>query len=380
MARDPNRLIPDELKGRNTVLSNIPIVGDFIGHASAVDAILAVVIPTFATMMILQQLPEAINRYSIFVMIIVAAIGFGFLAVIPSYTSLTGIIKQYIQFRRSASVSRLTPEGQEDTEVKNRIWEVQESTVEKHHVERIYVDQGVIERDDGTIVGAMKVSGTNLDQAPQEAINRATQQFSNFVNQNLDFKVQIYLTTRRFNPEKYLEKYMDRLEDTDVQNNEILNIYLNHYIERTPQFLSRFYYREYYVLVPVTAWDVKRSEQQGGILDLGVIPGVGDLLSELFGQSGVGELTETQLKQRQIDEARKRMQRFKQGGIAPLEGADADIITDANEYASIIKEFWLGRDFELKGEENFVRESPVVAGKTDFEFGTKPPQEEGDEQ
>jgi hypothetical protein len=362
--KDPTRITAGDLTGQSTLLEGLPFVGEFLSNASARDFIYAVVIPVFGTMLLFEQLPDQFSQYGVYAIFIVALLGTGLVAVIPEYTSLSGLLNQYKIFKTRASESRMV-ESSEDEKVNHRKWETSESTIEKTHVKKVYGDEGVIERDDGVIVAAMKVEGMNLDKATQRTQNEATQSFRNFLNSSLDFPIQIYLTTRKFDSTEFLQKYEDRLEDSEIQENPIMEMYLNHYIERTPIFLSQQYYREYYILVPVSTWDVRRESREGGSLNFESIPSFGDFLAELFGSSDVGKLTDDQIKQRQIDEAKKRMRKIKQAGIAPLDGARGNILEDANEYSALIKEFWEGRDMSNRDNSELIRNQPISMGRLD---------------
>jgi hypothetical protein len=364
--KSADRITVKELSGQNTLLNTLPFIGDLVGNASMKDVVFAVVIPVFTTMFVFEGLPSQFSSYGIYAILIVAAVGFGVVAAVPNYTSLSSLIKQFKIYKTRASENRIS-ESEEDEELEHRSWESTESTIEKTFVEKIYGDEGMIERDDETIVGAMRVRGMNLDTATARTQSDATQSWKNFLNTGLDFPIQIYLSTRRFDPDNYLDKFENRLNDEEIENNYIMDMYLNHYIERTPVFLSQQYYREYYIIVPVNEWDIRRKSREEGALDLSVIPGIGELLAELFGSSDVGRLTESQVKKRQIDEARTRLQTIKKNGIGSLDGAEAEIITDANEYAALIKEFWEGRDMSFKENSNMVRNNPVVMGESDTE-------------
>lgn len=349
------------------MIGNLPIIGDIIGDASIRDVIFALLIPLFITMTIVGSLPESYGNIGFGIMLIVFLLGVSVLAAVPDYTSFSGLISTYLSFKRRAKESRKV-NSETDEEVEHRIWETSESTVEQTGVSKIYGEKGVIEREDGAIVGAMKINGANLDTATERSVREVTQQFANFVNNNLSFPIQIYLTTRRFNPETFLEKYENRLDDPEIQGNDMLELYIDHYTDRTPRFLSRYYYREYYILIPVTVSDVVRESREEGALNLSAIPGgIGELLADLFGSSSFGEITEKQIKQRQIDEVKKRLEKVSRNGIEGLGDANAEVITDANHYAALIKEFWEGRDLSFKRDKNFVRETPVVSKQNNKE-------------
>lgn len=362
---NPSRLIPNDLHGRNTLIGGLPIVGDFVGDASPKDVLFAVIIPTFIVMNLIEMLPPSISQYGAFIILGVIGIGFSLIAAIPDYTTLSGLINQFRTFHGKANESRRGGTKNDD-KIEHRTWETTESTVDKTHIKKLYGNKGVIERDDDVICGAIKINGINLDTATEQSVAQATEGFANFLNSNLDFPIQIYMTTRKFNPEKFLEKYEDRLEDPEIQDNAPMQMYIQNYMQRTPQFLSQHYYREYYIIVPVSRWDVRQSSREEGALDLSVVPGIGDILAEVFGKSDVSQITEDQIKQRQIDECWKRMQKIKQNGLDNI-GADATIIDDVNHFAALIKEFWEGRDMAYKRDKEFVRSDPIVHGETDLQ-------------
>lgn len=361
MVDNPHKLIPDKLKGRNSLVGNIPGIGDRLGHVSFMDVVVTVIGPVVLTLFLLGVVPPFIQEYSIPILVAVALVGFTFLMIIPPYTSITSLFQMWRDFHKTPNDIRAVTDGG-DPDIDLRTWELDKSTVDFTGVEKIHSNRGVVEREDGVIVGGIRVEGTNLDSSTERETIQKTESWTAFLNNSLDFPIQIYLTTRRFNPKPFIKKYEERLEDPEVQSNPILSMYIQDYSRRAPEFLSSQFYREYYIIVPVKKSEVlKDSGGSKGLFNFEAIPGIGELLAIFLGrESG---LTDEQVRNRQIDEVEKRIDKIRHAGLENIGSSGEQI--NANEFAALLKEFWEGKDMSHRMDEEFVRSSPIVVGDAD---------------
>lgn len=369
---NPHKLILNDVGEGSTLTGNIPVVGEYIGKASFMDLIYAIFLPMIATSALVNNLPESIAQYDIFIIIGAAGIGALILIAIPEYTTLSGLLKLYRDHKRQPKERRLlTDGGDSDDKIDRRSWEMEGDTIEVTGVERLISarhggqDVGFVERDDGDVVGVIKVDqGVNLDTGTDGQVSRSVESFASFLNHSLDFPVQFHLTNRKFNPDNYLEKYEERLNDEEVIDNPVLQTYIEQYTKKSRQFYDTTLIREYYVVIPVSKSDVRQREPDSGLLNVSAMPGIGPVLSELLGASDQRNLHEDYIVDRQVKEVNNRMDKFVNAGIQGLNGASASKL-DVDECATLLKRFWEGRDMGHREGDSLVRSHPVVKGEPD---------------
>ena len=132
------------------------------------------------------------------------------------------------------------------------------------------IDNGVVVRRDGTLIGVLAIAATNLSLKSPDEQQATMSAFQNFLN-TLDFSVQIVVHSRAFDVRPYLETLKARLE---VIPEELLRLQTTMYIEyiRNITMNQNIMQKEFYVVVPYASLDI-------------LTPSKGGLFSKLFGGS-----------------------------------------------------------------------------------------------
>lgn len=239
--------------------------------------------------------------------------------------------------------------GSEESEQKDlpsrdkvRVWEASRRTQDLTFVDRVHVDDHVIERLDGAFVGGLKVSGVNLSLASQDVKQRTVGQLAAFLNDN-EHQIQIYVTTEPFDFDEHVQHYNDRQNDRDIQERPILEELLFSYRASTLKATGAHgtNTRRYYILVGVEASEIAAKDRDVDWKErLSKLPVFKRFVS-------VETPSEEEAHAEHVDEVHRRLQLVKEG-LAGVEGLHTAELT-ANELAVLQAEFWTGRDHAVRG-------------------------------
>lgn len=368
-----SRRIPDNLGGTDTIFDNAPIVG----AVQAMDGIIAFAPSLFTLFLFESFLPPGIN----FIGFIFSGIIFfcGILALLakPQYLTLQQWISDIRRFRNEPSTYRKAlpnGEGGDDTDESVESIEVnsERDTRTKINLERIYPRFGAIERPDDTVVGIIRVRGLNLDSANQETIARSISQFDNLINQQLREDIQLYMPMQQYDPTRQVDMYEERLEESQVvQNDPLLQEYINDRISFITAMSIGSYIRRFYVVCQVPRKEVVTKEAQaseGKRLFEKALPGsFGELAGNIYVliKGGDTMMNEEDLKLRQLEELedkRAQLANMFEGHL----GTKTEEL-DADEVGVLLKEFWEGVHVSEDEKEGFIRRNPYVKGELDRE-------------
>jgi hypothetical protein len=353
---DASRRIPDKIGGTDALFENLPV----IGVVETSDAILPIVF-TFTVFLISEALlPSSLGAIAIGLFILSVILSFLALFFKPNYQSLNEWVWSTITFqleekeihKQIRTDGGISADGTPITD--------DEDTRERTRVSRIFPAADAIERTDGTVVGVVRLTGTNLDTATPERRRTVINELSNYVNSNLEHRVQLYLPMRKFDPTEQIQRLEDRRDDDDID--VLFDEYVQDRINWMNAVASEAYIREYYVVVPVSEFEVKTgaagSEQFASQLE--ELP-AGDILRDIhyamFGARGTN-LSEREVKTRQLEELQSRRREIANGMAV---GSDNNTqIVEADELGVLLKEFWEGRQIRTAESENFIRRRPLV--------------------
>lgn len=234
-----------------------------------------------------------------------------------------------------ADTGRVEQRDAEETE-ETRVWEVSGTrTQELTPLERIHVDDHVMERHDGSYVAALRVSGVNMAMESGESRSATVDEFAGFLNDN-EFPMQIYVTTEQYGFEEHANQYEERIYDSDIRKRPILEQLLADYTntalrQATTQGIRT---RQYYVIIPVSPDDVESMRSETSVSDnLAELP-----VLNRFMQGD--QTTEAEKHRERLDEADRRV-RYIGGGIGGITGLSATRVS-AGELALLGSEFWSG--------------------------------------
>lgn len=229
-----------------------------------------------------------------------------------------------------------------------------ETAREYTQVQLVHPDRDTIERQDGAVVGAVQVDPPMMGLASLEEWTRKADGFENFLNTTVEFPVQLYSTTQTFPVEDYLQQFEQRLDDEDVEDNPQLESMIERYVDWYGDAVTgrESTIREHYVIVTVHPREV-RFEKYGLIGQFADLPGVGLLLTALFGPSEIAE------REALFEELDTRIRRV-ENGIREIEGCRAHRL-DTTAITGLLRTYWTGVEEPQLASEAF-RTKPMVGG------------------
>ena len=240
-------------------------------------------------------------------------------------------------------------------------WHTETRTQDLHWIDEFPLGADAAFRRDGYLVGAIEATSANMTLAGRDKWADNVDIFEDFLENTLDFDIAVYLPTRRFRKGEYVERHRDRLSDDDVQSNPVLEAVCADYTDWMDVKLgsSSTATRRNYVLVPVGKHEVRHLEDEETISkNLASIPLAGRAFRRL-GLTGETELSEAEIRHRQIETLDRRLELVEQNCLNELSGCSAQRVTDG-ELAELVYAHWEGEEFE--GDMgDLLRRYPVVS-------------------
>ncbi|WP_256393037.1 hypothetical protein [Natronoarchaeum rubrum] len=223
------------------------------------------------------------------------------------------------------------------------------------YLERVYPDDDVLERTDGTLFGLIQVDPPSMALATSEQWHAQAAAFSDFLDTVVEFPIQIYSTTREFPVEEYLTHYEERRSDPDVQANPQLESLIDEYVEwyRTDLEERRMTIRDHYIIVSVAPEEVQ-FERESLTQKVARIPALGLLVRAWFAPRA------EERHEAMLTALTGRLQRV-ESGIREMDGCGAHRI-DAEDATQLLSEFWAGESTEYADLQSALRTRPLVGG------------------
>ena len=138
-----------------------------------------------------------------------------------------------------------------------------ESTQELTNVRRAWPGAGAVQRTDGTMEAFLEVEPANMDFAMSDDWMAVQDAAEEFANNELEYPLTFYATTRSFPVERLVRKLDDRLDDSDVEANPAFHDLLTEYRNRRPTELADTQQLRYFLGVEVEKLEVyQRYEQE----------------------------------------------------------------------------------------------------------------------
>lgn len=236
------------------------------------------------------------------------------------------------------------------------------------HIERFYPEANVVERTDGHLVGAIKLEPTNMNFAEDDDWRRVTEACTQFVNQSLDYDLQLWVTTRSFPIDDYVQQLRDRQTDADVRGSPVLDAVIEETVQERPRMLEEAGTElvHYYAIVDVGPTEVinpKRGDKSA-LEKLGEIPILGIPFQAFAGYRA--DLTEQRRRARMFDKVDHRLGTIESELIREIEGYDSRRVT-VGEWVAMNQHFWEGiePDFDVaKSESASVTQQPASTGES----------------
>ncbi|WP_158057932.1 class I SAM-dependent methyltransferase [Halorussus halophilus] len=249
------------------------------------------------------------------------------IVITPSHLTPQEWVTQILRFKRAPKQRSIVGQiPDEQTEVLTGI-------------ARFDAESDAVERDDGTLVGGVRVDPANMALATDEEWQAAADALGQALN-SLEFDIQIRSTARRVETDDLLAGYDTRLDDPDVRENEVLQELIKVYQRDLPhEFRTRgTSVREYQILIPVRIHEVQLAER-GALARLETVSVIGPFLGLLGAEST--RLTDEEIERAQHELLTER-RRTIEDAIRGLESCTAEAVTAAT-LASWVEEAWTGR-------------------------------------
>jgi len=250
----------------------------------------------------------------------------------------------------SMETAQQNPEEQPMT----KAYEMNSRTQNEIHIERIHKQGGGVERTDGAVVGAVKVDPANMALAANREWEQIVNDWEGYLDNTVDYPIQIYSTTKTFPVEEYMSQYNSRLNDPDVKNRPVLKALIQSFTSWYSEYLGYqgTNQREFYIVIAVQEHEVHQTQKDETAIDrLAEKPVIGRVFQRLK-ENQQEEYEDDELKQEQLRMLNQRLGSAQQG-IRRLQDCSARRIT-ATEHAVVLKEYWGG--VELNFSENAVQD------------------------
>ncbi|ERJ07363.1 hypothetical protein HLRTI_000404 [Halorhabdus tiamatea SARL4B] len=297
----------------------------------------------------------------------------------PPYANATEWITTNIKYLRRASEYTNRADAHLDTD--NRIQaiiETPKTTREITQVARFYPPHGIIERTDGSYAVVLRYSPPNMDFSLSQDYRQLMNTISNGYNNKIDFDVTFHATTRPVDMEEHFEILADRLDDPDVENNDIFQALIQEMLEDRQQMLMESDTEIVHFYFIISADDHDIAEVTGG--DDNATD-----RSFLFGLFGEDEKTPEEIdediaKERRIrsvlDKRARAVSSLVSGGEKITEDASIDRV-DCIEAAALLESFWTGQKVTLDPEEESdpIPRDSISLGPTPGHIDIKHPAE-----
>lgn len=268
--------------------------------------------------------------------------------------------------KQPAEINNVSSPAESDNSSLRDAVQEDRSTSEFTNVQRFYPEKDAIERTDDRLVGALKIEPPNMDFATPDDWVRVMTACEEWVNKSLEpgFEVQLYVTTRSFPIDAYIENLQHRLSDEDVRKNAVFEAMIQETIEQRPLQLqdAGTEVPHFYMIVDVGEDDI--SNPAGGdkspLQKLVDIPIVGipiELVTSIR-----GDVTERRQRVQMGTQLERKLQRIESNLIQGIEGYDSRRVP-IEEWVAMLGHFWEGEEPDFDSEERQrIRAQPAVTG------------------
>ncbi len=234
-----------------------------------------------------------------------------------------------------------------------------EQTQDLTHVAHAWPGAGALERTDGTMIGMVELLPSNMDFAMSGDWAQRQAIAETFANNELDFPLTLYATTRPFPVDRLVERIDDRLTDEDVKQNAAFERLLTEYRETRPEEMAGTQEIRYYLGVEVSPFEVyhESSEEQTPLERLTQIPLLGLVITPFVTRRE--RLTEAEVRARLFDAVEARCRTLETEFIGKQQGWAARRLPTTEQFLLSV-EFWNGAVHEYGTPDESIRSEPVL--------------------
>lgn len=286
----------------------------------------------------------------------------GIVFVTPSYMTSMQYLRALREFLQRPKELLYTNNPDMDPDSYFDRIEEEQTTTELTHVQRYY-DRGVIEREDGKLLAAVRLEPQSMDFAQGDDWAAVTRTAEEFANNSLDFDCQFYVTSRRFPVESYTNELEARLEDEDIASLPMMRATLKELIQERPKELEEANLAplHFYAIVSVGQGEVvtDTTADTSALEKLSKIGGLGIAFS-IFA-SMRDNLDDLHTRARMLRKLDERVSSLESGLVRNIEGYDSSRVSTA-EWVLTLEDYWKSQTMDFNQFEGVAESAPIVGG------------------
>jgi hypothetical protein len=279
-------------------------------------------------------------------------IGYDLVRSTPPYCDVMDWIRTNYKYWREPSKFSNTAEAHVETDSTIRAAiETPDDTRSLTEVERFYPPHGIVERQDGSYSMTLKYAPPNMDFKTNDEYLHLMETMAKGFNEMVDFDVTLHTTTRPVDIEAYFELLAKRMEDPDVEGNEIFKALLQEMKDHRQQMLSETDTEtvHFYFIVTVDENEVKH--EVGGDDSATQRSRVYQLLGR--GQKQTDEDVERRrqrLLKKKLDDKARVLKKVLSENSSRIGESDVSRVA-VTEAAAVMETYWSGRQVPLDPDE-----------------------------
>lgn len=234
-----------------------------------------------------------------------------------------------------------------------------ERTQDLTSVQRAWPGTGAVQRDDQAMEAYLEIEPTNMGFAMSGDWERVQEAGELFANNDLDFPLTVYTTTRAFPATQLVDQLDDRLDDPDVTANPAFGDLITEYRDRRPADLTTTREHHYYLGVTVTPLDVYSDydhERTPGE-KLADVPGIG-LLFQPFVERRE-QRTAVQRRAAMFEKLDERLRTVRSQLVEDIPAWSATRLTTLETFL-LSAEFWNGEEYDRETADRLLRTNGAV--------------------
>jgi len=271
-------------------------------------------------------------------------------------------IGRFVFKRPQVTLNRRAADTDESTEgglVEYTPFTVEESTQELTNVERAWPGAAAIERTDGTMEAFLELRPSNMDFAMSDDWMAVQRRAEEFANNELDFPLTLYATTKSFPADHLVEQLDSRFDDPDIGSNPVFEELLEEYCDQRPDELADARQLHYYLGVEVDRVAVyhQYEEELTPGEKLTRFPVVGFLFNPFVTRRE--DFSEAELRAAMFEKLDNRVRTLRSEFVEKVPGWSAHRLSTVELFV-LNTEFWNGEEYDNQSAERLVREEPVL--------------------
>lgn len=233
--------------------------------------------------------------------------------------------------------------------------EVDEKTKELTLVDEIDIETGVVKLTDGSFVAGVEVGGMGMMLADRDMQMNATETYKRSLN-SLNFPITAHTSSREFDLSSVVDRYEERLDDTDIQERPIMS----RVMKTRKQFILQqikplgMNTKRHSVIIRASYDDDNVDDDPFDFTIIDPDSPVGEWLRE----NGYGGITgEDSVEEELVRKVLDRAQSVR-SAISQNRNLDTEIMS-GDELANTLRYFWRRESVE---ESEWQPASPIVTG------------------